>query len=184
MKRILLEGPAVEPVLLADAKAHMRVDGNAEDDQIASLIAAARVAIESEIRRVLIAQRWRGITELWPARGILLPVVPVLSVEVVCAIDGEGAATILDQSDYELDLADFSLRLENRPSGAVHYEIDFTAGYGPSGASVPQPLKQAIRLLVTHWFENRAAAVVGEAASEIQPGWRELVAPYRRMALC
>ena len=63
MKRILLEGPAVEPVLLAEAKAHLRIDGDDEDDLIGALIAAARVAVETEIRRVLIAQSWRAILE-------------------------------------------------------------------------------------------------------------------------
>ena len=39
----------------------------------------------------------------------------------------------------------------------MRYEIDFTAGYGSSGVDVPQPLRQAIRLLVTHWYEHRSA---------------------------
>ena len=49
---------------------------------------------------------------------------------------------------------------------------------------VPQPLRQAIRLLVTHWYENRSAVVLGDTAEATPLGYRELVAPYRRMALC
>src|SRR5882724_2855783 len=95
MKRILLDGPAVEPVLLAEVKALLRLDGNDEDDLIGALIAAARVAVETEIRRVLIAQSWRAIVESLPPGGVMLPIVPALSVEAVRAIDSTGAATVL-----------------------------------------------------------------------------------------
>ena len=85
MKRILLEGPAAEPILLAEAKAHLRVSANDEDELVGALITAARVAVETEIRRVLIAQEWRVIVEAWPEDGVTLPFVPALSVEAVRA---------------------------------------------------------------------------------------------------
>ena len=116
MKRILLEGPAVEPVLLAEAKAHLRLDGNAEDDLVGALIAAARVAVETEIRRVLIAQEWRAIVDEWPADGVTLPIVPALSVEAVRAIDASGAATVLGAENYEFDPADFSVASIRSPA--------------------------------------------------------------------
>ena len=49
---------------------------------------------------------------------------------------------------------------------------------------VPQPLRQAIRLLITHWYENRSAMVLSDNPAATPLGYRELVAPYRRMALC
>jgi uncharacterized phiE125 gp8 family phage protein len=184
MKRMLLLGPAMEPVLLAEMKAHLRLDGTAEDDLLGALIAAARVAVETEIRRVLIEQSWRAIVDDWPADGVVLPVVPALGVDEVRAIDGDGAATVLAPDDYAFDVVDGSVELINPVAEAASYEIDFTAGYGPSGLDVPQPLRQAIRLLVTHWFENRSAATLGDTAIAMPLGYREIVAPYRRMALC
>ncbi len=183
MKRILLEGPAVEPVLLAEAKAHLRLDTDDEDDLVGALIAAARVAVETETRRVLISQSWRAIFETWPADGVILPVVPVISVDEVRAIDAEDAATVLDAEDYEFDPADFSVTLD-QITATDHYEIDFTAGYGTSGVDVPQPLRQAIRLLVTHWYENRSAISLDDTLAATPLGYRELIAPYRKMALC
>ena len=168
---------------LAEAKAHLRLDGDAEDSLIGALIAAARVSVETETRRALIAQSWRAFVEAWPEDGVTLPVVPALSVEAVRAIDAEGEATVLDEDDYEFDPADCSVTIDP-VAGAVRYEIDFTAGYGSSGVDVPQPLRQAIRLLVTHWYEHRSAVVLGDSATAIPLGYRELVAPYRRMALC
>ena len=46
---------------------------------------------------------------------------------------------------------------------------------------MPQPLRQAIRLLVTHWYENRSAVVLGDDANATPLGYRELVAPYRQV---
>ena len=182
MKRILLEGPAVEPVLLAEAKAHLRLESDDEDDLVGALLAAARVAVESDIRRVLIEQTWRAFVDLWPD-GLTLPIVPALGVEAVRAIDADGVATLLAAEDYAFDAADGTVRLIHAQAGAVEYEIDFTAGYGTSGVDVPQPLRLAIRLLSTHWYEHRSA-VSDESAEATPLGYRELIAPYRRMMLC
>jgi uncharacterized phiE125 gp8 family phage protein len=132
---------------------------------------------------VLISQSWRAIVETWPAGGLILPVVPVISVDAVRAIDAEGVATVLDSEDYAFDPADFSLTLD-QVTTTDRYEIDFTAGYGTSGVDVPQPPRQAIRLLVTHWYENRAAVTLADTTAETPLGYRELIQPYRRMALC
>jgi uncharacterized phiE125 gp8 family phage protein len=183
MKRILLEGPAVEPVLVAEAKAHLRLDGGAEDDLVGALIVAARVMVESEIRRVLITQSWRAIVEGWPEEGLMLPVTPAIGVDELRAIDADGAATVLDPENYEFDVADGSVAIDP-VAGADRYEIDFFAGYGASGVDVPQPLRQAIRLLVTHWYEHRSATIMGDTSAATPLGYRELVAPYRRIALC
>lgn len=184
MKRILLEGPTVEPVLLAEAKAHLRLDGSAEDDLVRALIAAARVAVETDIRRVLIAQRWRAVVEDWPADALILPVGPALSLEAARAIGSSGAAITIDPDDTEFDKADGSVRLLGPVPRAERYQIDFTAGFGTSGLDVPQPLRQAIRLLVTHWFEHRSAGSMSETVAMVPHGYRELVTPYRRLALC
>jgi uncharacterized phiE125 gp8 family phage protein len=184
MKKLLLEGPAAEPVLLAEAKAHLRLDGAEEDALVGALIAAARTAVETETRRVLIEQRWRAFVETWPHSGVELPVAPALSVETVRGIDGEGVATALDPGDYEFDVADGSVRLLRPAAGAERYEIDFAAGYGDAGEDVPGPLRQAMLMLITHWFEHRSAVAVGDVPAETPLGWRALAAPYRRMALC
>jgi uncharacterized phiE125 gp8 family phage protein len=184
MKRMLIEGPAAEPVSLAEAKAHLRIDADDEDDLIGALTVAARVAVETEIRRVMIEQSWRAIVETWPAAGTELPVQPALSVDAVRAVDAEGVATTLDPEDYAFEVADGSVKLLDPAIGAISYEIDFTAGYGAAGADVPQPLKQAIFLLVAHWYEHRSAVTDSEGAAATPLGVRELVAPYRRMTLC
>jgi uncharacterized phiE125 gp8 family phage protein len=183
MKRILLDGPALEPLSLAEAKAHLRIDADDEDALIGALIGAARVAVETEIRRALIAQSWRAFVDTWPADGVTLPVVPVLSLEAVRAFDMDDTPTELDEETYEFDPADFSVTIDPVPS-AKRYEIDFVAGYGEAAANVPAPLRQAMRLLITHWYENRAAVMLSDDPTATPLGYRELVAPYRRVALC
>ena len=60
-------------------------------------------------------------------------------------------------------------------------EIAFTCGYGAAAGNVPEPLRQAIKLLAAHWYENRVA--VGEASQlkfeELPLGVQYLLAPYR-----
>lgn len=43
----------------------------------------------------------------------------------------------------------------------------------------PEPLKEAIRQLAAHLYENREATIVGVSSAEIPFGVMDLMAPYR-----
>lgn len=43
----------------------------------------------------------------------------------------------------------------------------------------PEPLKEAVRQLVAHLYENREATLAGITMSDVSPGLFDLMAPYR-----
>ncbi len=191
MRTIQLTPPAVEPLTLAEAKAHIHVDHGADDAAIDSLIVAARASVETDIRRVLIAQNWRLIIDSWPAHGrLMLPVVPLLAVVEVRAVDSTGAATTVPSSDYDVETENAVLAARSGASvlgsgaGAGGYEIDYTAGYGATGTDVPAAFRQAVAMLVAHWYENRGATGFGDTVRPTPESYRHLIAPYRRLVLC
>ena len=92
---IFIDGPAVEPITLAEMKAYLRADDDpAQDDLIAGLVKAARLTIEAASRRILIAQRWRVVLDRWPPGGtILLPLSPVIAIDSIRVTDAAGVAS-------------------------------------------------------------------------------------------
>lgn len=58
--------PVVEPVSLAEAKAHLRVDSEAEDELILALIQAAREWVEVYLDRTLITTQWTMKMDSFP----------------------------------------------------------------------------------------------------------------------
>ncbi len=66
MTAALITAPALEPVSLADAKAHLRLDSDDDDQLITAAIVAARVHVEALTRRLLIEQGWRVYLDQWP----------------------------------------------------------------------------------------------------------------------
>jgi uncharacterized phiE125 gp8 family phage protein len=187
MTAALITGPALEPVTLAEAKAHLRLDGEDDDAWLTTAIATARRHVESVTRRVLIEQEWRLWLDAWPESGMVrIPVVPLIAVDAVTVYDGDGEAHVVDPETYSVDKASAParLRLETplAPGEALNgIEIDLTAGYGDEADDVPSPLRHAILMLVAHWYEYRG---LGEAAEATTPaGFDALVAPYRVLKL-
>lgn len=191
MSAMLLTPPMGEPLSLADAKAFLRIEHDAEDDLIAALIAAARTQIEAQTRRALMTQTWRLTRDVWPASGTLpvLPV-PLRAVTAIGVYDSAGMLQMLNVADFDIDTASAPARLAfargapptpGRINGGI--EIDIEAGYGDDSEDVPEPLRQAIRLLVTHWYENRRLiAASGEVAS-LPASVAALIAPFRVLSL-
>ena len=89
-----------------------------------------------------------------------------------------------DLAGYVLDGAARPARLvlPQRPETARAVngiEIDFTAGFGESGADVPDGLKRALLLHVAAMFELRGVLAPADQPGTVPAGYDRLVAPYR-----
>jgi uncharacterized phiE125 gp8 family phage protein len=188
MTSYLLAGPAEEPVSLVEAKAFLRVDDGAEDGLIATLIAAARMHVEGITARALLAQSWRVVLDRWPEDGVVrLPVGPFMAVTEITAYDESGVG-------HDVPLAQFMsapdrLLLPTTVSGMPALrerqgiEIDYVAGFGTEPEEVPVDIRQALLVLVGHWFEHRDAVIVAGSGAVVPTGFDRLVAGYKRVRL-
>jgi uncharacterized phiE125 gp8 family phage protein len=190
MSSILLLPPAVEPLTLAEAKLFLRVEHTDDDALISALIAGARIHLETDTRRALIVQTWRAVRDAWPADGrIAVTPAPLRQVVAARVYDFSGATQAVDPQAFALDkassvlgFAPWSLPQPGRVVGGI--EIDVETGYGATAADVPEPLRQAIRLLLAHWYENRAVAANGSATAKPLPAnVAALLAPFRGLSL-
>lgn len=190
MSLTLIEAPSVEPIGLAEAKAHLRVDGPDEDDLIAALITAARLHIEAAAEIALITQTWRLACDGWPPSGrLVLPIGPVSAIAEVRLYDAAGGSDVLAADRYRLsgglrpavvsDGAGWAA-----PTRALDgIAITFQAGYGADGATVPAPLRHAVKLLVAHFFEAREPVSLDAGATDVPLTIAALIVPYRAMRI-
>lgn len=181
MRVTLLTPPASEPLTLAEARAWLRMDDAEEDTLIADLIRAARETVETLAGRRLITQGWRITRDFWPADGCIhLTEGPVLSLDTARLAGGAG--TVLPPTAFRLDgrrrppLIEVVALLPPPVLARDGIELDITCGYGPAPEDVPETLRQAMRLLVANWFENRGDAA---ARAETPGDVAALVAPFR-----
>jgi uncharacterized phiE125 gp8 family phage protein len=192
MPLVLTDGPAVEPVTLAEAKAHLRVDSTAEDTLVASLIITSRLHVEAAVGLALITQSWSYFLDGWPPGPALkLPLRPVQTIDAVRLYDESAVVTTVPPETYLLDGSNAPARLVRQGATvwpapgrvANGIEIAFTAGYGDTAADVPAPVRQAILLLLAHWYEHRTPFEVGAAAQPVPGMVSELLGPYRSLRL-
>jgi uncharacterized phiE125 gp8 family phage protein len=130
-------GPAAEPLDLAEAKLHLRVEEDFTDDDglINSLIQAAREHVESAINRGLLQQSWRLTLDCFPYDDTIdLGMPDVSAVTAFNYVDTSGVSTPF--SAYTLDADAFPARIIRNygttwPSARVQKNavtITFTVG--------------------------------------------------------
>jgi len=192
----LITGPTVEPVTLAEAKAHLRIDHSEEDSLIEALITAAREHIDGKagwLGRALVEQTWELSLTRFPDDAIRLPLPPLVEVTSVTYVDTAGATQPRSAALYQVLRHDPALIVpaygQAWPSTREMPEavkVRFRAGYEPGSGSptdyaenVPRPIKQAILLLVAHWYGNREAAAETRALQPLPFAVMALLAPYR-----
>ena len=160
--------PASEPITLANAKLHLRVDHSADDDLITALIKAARRWCELYQNRAYITQTITARLDSF-SDTIALPKPPLISVTSVKYYDSNGDQQTLDSSYYDVDTTSTPGKITLAYGMSwptirdVHHciEIIYSSGYG-AAADVPETVTQAMYLLIGHLYEHR------ESVSEIK----------------
>lgn len=199
--------PAAEPVTLTEAKAHIRVDITDDDALITSLIVAAREHVESLTRTQFMPATWRlsldGFPPAYRLRGafyrqepegtdIILPRPPLTAVSSIKYYDTSGVLQTASTDLYAAQTDETPGRVTLKygqiwPDAqdiANAVQVLYTAGYSTgsdatvSRSAVPQSIKQAIFLLVGHWYENREAVLTGSVSKEYEFAVQSLCAPY------
>lgn len=180
----VITGPVIEPVTLSEAKLHLRVDTSADDALITALIAAAREMIEERTGLALLTQTRDALALAFPAeRYIELLYPPVQSVTGVYYTETDGSSEqTLSAAAYTLSVWNARITLKSGyawPSGEMRVRVRYVCGY-TAAASVPQRLRQAVLLLIGHWYENREATQNGTVLREIPLAVEALINLERR----
>ncbi len=165
-----ISGPDVEPISVAQARQQCRIDDDltAEDDLLEDYIKAARELVERETKQVLVESTYEIFLNEWPCEGkVSLPIGPIIAINSFEYINSDGAYVPIEADSYYPCLLDEPPYLiygsggwpaVNCRPGAIRIEV--RAGYAGAGSpadatNVPHTAKQAIKMLVAHWYENR-----------------------------
>lgn len=191
----LVTAPVNAAMSVADAKAHVRVDFNDDDDYIDGLISVATKAIENETARKFITQTWDLYLDAFPASGsIRLPFGSLQSVSSLKYTDSANAESTVATTVYDVvtweDPGRITLAYSQtwpvptlRAAGGV--VVRFVCGYGDAASDIPEPLVQAMKLTIGHLYENREEVMIGQGITSIElpRAVQSLISPYRLLSV-
>jgi uncharacterized phiE125 gp8 family phage protein len=164
--------PLVGPISLEEVRAHLRIDQSEEDPTLQIYIDAATGYLEGPngiLGRLLATQSWLQPYPLF-TDPLLLPLElqPVQSVIALNYWDASGVQRLMSDTLYRLVQAEAGPRVERTtadpwPATAVRDDavsLEFVAGE----IAVTTPIRQAMLLMVGHWYANREAVAAGGMA--------------------
>lgn len=150
-----------------------------EDTIITDFIVVARDWCEKYQNRAYIDQIWELFLDDWPdGRQIDIPRPPLQSLSSLIYYGTGGTANTMTSTSYivsgsattSISRGRVSLAYGEvwpseslQPADAI--KIRFKAGYGSAASSVPKRIKEAIKLLVGHWYEHREETDIKELPS-------------------
>jgi uncharacterized phiE125 gp8 family phage protein len=192
LKAAIVTPPSFEPVTLTEARTHLIIPSG-QTDYITSLIKTSRIMVERYLNRSLMLQTWKAYADYW-CKEFYLPYAPLLAVSSLKYYDQDATLQPLSSSNYFVSTVDEPGELEfvfnftgptlqeGRPNAI---EIQFTSGYSSSlteatqQAAVPEPIKHAMKVLMTDMHEHRGQYVIGNYSSKLPNFVIDLIHPYR-----
>lgn len=171
----LVEPPEDEPLTVDEVRDdHLRTsNGSAENAYIERLIRATRREGERTTRRAWMPQTWTQAMDWFPA-VIYVQRPPLIEVESIVYLDGDGVEQTLAASAYRVSAAGDGNRLPRiAPAYGTCWPVTrceleavtvrFRAGYvdggSPEVAAVPEDLTQGQLLMIGELYKQRSESV-------------------------
>lgn len=183
--RVVVVTPPEPFIDLAEAKEHLRVDHDDDDDLIAVLINAATGHIDGPngwLGRSIGAQTLELVLPGFVAEAVNLPYPPALEVETVQFEDAEGVLQVLDPSIYRMHGDVIGLApgaswpiTQSYRGGAQVVRIRYTAGY----EEVPAPIRVAILMMLSDLYRHRGTATASASLLRVPITADVLLQPFR-----
>jgi uncharacterized phiE125 gp8 family phage protein len=181
--------PSDTPVSVTEVKAQLDITYTDKDTLITGLLNAAVSMLDGWsgiLGRCLVTQTWRQDYDDFRS-CLRLPLFPVASITSVKYFDTSAAEQTIDPSNYTLRHDERGAYVEFKSTysfPALNVEaaaVNVIYVCGSAAADVPPAIKNAIMLLVRHWFDNPSAVVVGVPAQTMPMAVDALIAPFRRI---
>jgi uncharacterized phiE125 gp8 family phage protein len=193
-KLIAMNDESGEPITLAQARAHLRLDtsgsppSHPDDSLVTALITAARESAEAFTGLAIVEQTYLLVLDEFPEDEIDLGVWPVRSIDSITYVDELGATQTLSSSKYLLDPYDRPARLQpTEPWPATKSRLNaititMTVGMGagsPTMYNVPIAIERGMLMLIGHLYENRESVNIGNVVTAMPMATEYLLMPYR-----
>jgi len=171
-------GPESEPVTLAEAKLHLRVEPalTLEDGLIQTYLTAAREGIEQYTERTWaprpLEARYGPVPGPWP---LPVPAGPVQDVTAVESIATDGTVAALTGWRFDPVAVVVWPSTDGWPAAPTAVAITYDAG----PVVCPEPIRQGILLLLAQYYDHRAGLHVGSGSVTLPYAVEWLLSPYR-----
>lgn len=171
--------PVVEPITLAEAKKHCRIDLEIDDALLAGYIATAREMAEDYLDRSLVLQQWSMQMDQFPWE-IELPRPPMATadgyadVSITYLLTNGTERVTLPTANYRVDRDSTPGVIRNLygrtwPSHLFDQNsvrVTWWAGYSDL-RQIPQRAKTAMLMIVAELYEKRGAAEIPSGAKAL-----------------
>jgi uncharacterized phiE125 gp8 family phage protein len=198
MKIFTKTQPAVEPLTLNEVKLHLRlaVDSEGatayttEDAYLTRLITVARMSLESQLGRSFITQTRVLYLDEFPSGDFIS--LPYPKIQSVTAFKYR----LENENGYNSSFLNFDVDSAGTFSGGIFLkpdyewpsdtlypesaiEIEYKCGYGDTATTVPEPIKQAMLILIADYYEHRNEVILGATVNRINDAIDSLTRHYR-----
>lgn len=149
-------------ITLAEAKAHLRVTHDSDDNYIDALIAAAQESAQQYTGRQIMVATWKLFLDCF-TDVISITKLPVNEITTIQYYDENNELKTLETTQYKKELTSIPATIEKADNVAAWPStynktnaviITFKAGY-LTAAEVPADIKHAIKLTVGNLYDYR-----------------------------
>ena len=175
-----ISNPTQFPVTLAEIKRHLRVTTDDDDSLLTDYIASATEYCEDQVpgARSFMSQTWDWKIHFFPGDSFEVPRPPLQSLTHIkyFATNSSTGTTTLSSTNYLVHIpTNMPGQIELHPEvgswPSVADRADAVQVRLISGWTIaPNQVKQAVKLLVGHWYSNREDILVGTISSNIPHG--------------